>query len=361
MSVGANSFGSRFVVTSFGESHGPGLGVIIDGCPAGVNVDLELLLSDLKRRRPGRHGKVASVVSDREEEDQPEILSGVFEGKTLGTPIAVLVRNRDQRSEDYREVKAKARPGHADDMWREKFGHSDHRGGGRSSGRETLARVIAGSFAKMLLRQIKPDINILGFVREVGPLSLSREDLSSLDAGIQQGRWTSADVDAFTARIPSVETSQAVEQLLLEAKAEGKSYGGVAELWVQAPPAYLGQPVFHKLKSELAAAMLSVGATSAFELGSGFAAASAEGSAFHNQSGGDNQLLQDQYGGIRGGIGTGETIRFSVAFKPTATVLDVAKKGRHDPCIVPRAVPVLEAMTALVLADHVLWSRTDRV
>ncbi len=361
MSLGANSFGSRFVITSFGESHGPGLGVVIDGCPAGVPVDLERLKRDLRRRRPGRHGQETVVVSEREEPDQAEILSGVFAGKTLGTPIAVLVRNRDQRPQDYDSVKANPRQGHADDLWQEKFGHSDYRGGGRASGRETLARVIAGSFANMLLSQLAPECRVLGFVREVGPVTLSASDLGELKERWADGGFLSTDVDGFAARMPSAEKSKEVEELLLAAKSEGKSYGGVAEIWIQAPPPYLGQPVFHKLKSDLAAALMSVGATAGFELGEGLASASAEGSDFHRRTGGGEKPLQDQYGGIRGGISTGETICFRVAFKPTSTVLDLAKKGRHDPCIVPRALPVLEAMTAFVLADHLLWSRTDRV
>lgn len=336
--MSANSFGSRWVITSFGESHGAALGVVIDGCPAGVTWNEALLRRELERRRPG-----AALVSSRQEGDIPEVLSGVFEGKTLGTPIAILVRNQDARSQDY--VGLAARAGHADDVWREKFGLSDPRGGGRSSGRETVARVMAGAVARMFLQEVRPELRVLGFAREIGPEALSADDLS----GLQK----LSDVDSFSARFPSKEGSQRVEQLLLQAKAEGKSYGGVAEFWVDGVPKSLGQPVFHKLKADLAAAVMGVGATSAVEFGEGMAAASREGSEFH--SGGESP-----YGGIRGGISTGERIVFRAGFKPTSSVLDVAKKGRHDPCIVPRAIPVIEAMIWNVLADHVLWARTDR-
>lgn len=327
--MGANRFGNRFSITSFGESHGPAMGVVVDGCPAGIRFDEALLASELKRRRPGRHGSEASLVSDREEEDHPEILSGVFDGKTLGTPIAVVIRNRDMRPEDYISKKNFPRPGHADDVWLSKFGHADLRGGGRSSGRETVSRVIGGAIARMLLKKLSPKTRVAAFTRQIGPIQLTGDN-------------------------PAPEKSKKVQRLLLDAKASGKSYGGVAEIWVKNPPADLGQPVFHKLKSELTAALMGVGAAISVELGAGSEAAAAEGTEFHRRR--DSA----RYGGIRGGISTGEPIVLRVGFKPPASVLDVAKTGRHDPCIVPRAVPVLEAMTNLVLADHLLWARTDR-
>lgn len=324
--MGANTFGTLFSITSFGESHGVALGAVIDGCPAGVQWNEDILLRELERRRPGN----ASVTSSRNESDKPEILSGVFEGKTLGTPIAVIVRNSDARSKDYEKIALAPRAGHADDVWKMKFGHSDPRGGGRSSGRETVARVIGGAVARMFLHDSAPAFSIRGFASQIGPFEANISDEKPL--------WQRADV----------------EKLLLAAKSEGKSYGGTAELWLDGVPKGLGQPVFRKLKSDLAAAMMSVGATGGVEIGEGFESTRAEGSQFHRQG-------EAPYGGIRGGISTGERIVIKVAFKPTSSVLDVAKQGRHDPCIVPRAIPVLEAMAALVIADHVLLSRSDRV
>jgi chorismate synthase len=342
--MAGNSFGETFRITSFGESHGAAMGVVIDGCPSGVAWDDKLLAAALDRRRPGR----TAIDSARSEMDEPQVLSGVFEGKTLGTPIAVVVRNTDARSGDYDEVKAAPRQGHADDVWLEKYGHVDHRGGGRSSGRETLSRVIGGAVAQMVIGDISPATTVLGFSRQIGPIGLEDDELGGVEPYLG-----THELDSLAARFPHPEKAAAVGKLLTEAKKHGNSFGGVAEVWVEAPPAGLGQPVFDKLKADLAKAMLSVGATSAFELGGGFGATTAEGSEFHR--------LSDQggYGGIRGGISTGERIVFRVHFKPTSSVLDVAKKGRHDPCIVPRAIPVLEAMTHLVLADHLLRARAD--
>jgi chorismate synthase len=345
---GANSFGNRWVVTTFGESHGPGMGAVIDGVPAGVLWSEELLRAELARRRPGQ----SNVVTTRNEADEPEVLSGVYQGKTLGTPIAVVVRNRDHRSNDYAEVARNPRAGHADSAWVDKFGHSDPRGGGRSSGRETLSRVIGGAVARMFLAQAAPLLKVSGYVRQLGPYSLSEAELAAVSDG-------GGDVDSFVARFPSRKNEKNVESLLLRAKEEGKSYGGVAELRVIGAPSGLGQPVFHKIKAELAGAYMGIGATLGVEFGSGFKAAEAEGSAFHSET--DPSQDHSRYGGMRGGLTTSEPMVARIAFKPTSSVLDVAKKGRHDPCIVPRAVPVLEAMTYLVLADHLLWSMTDRL
>jgi chorismate synthase len=347
---GANSFGSRLIMTSFGESHGPALGVVIDGVPAGVKWDSGLLAKELERRRPGQ----SQVVSARGEKDEPEVLSGVFEGKTLGTPIAIIVRNHDARSQDYQKISRSPRAGHADDVWKMKFGHSDPRGGGRSSGRETVSRVMAGSVAQMILKRLAPKLKVTGFASAIGPITLDDKDLRSFS----KIRSTHA-ADAFVARFPSSTKQDAVEALLLDAKREGHSYGGVAEIWVDGVPKGLGQPVFHKLKADLAAAYMSIGATAAIELGAGISATQAEGSVFHSGKWQKTKRKEDVYGGIRGGITTGERLILRVAFKPTSSVLDVAKKGRHDPCIVPRAIPVLEAMTHFTLADHLLWSRTD--
>lgn len=338
--MSANSFGSRFVITSFGESHGEALGVVIDGCPAGVKFNEHVLKNNLKRRRPGGEG-----VSQRQEEDLPEILSGVFEGKTLGTPIAIIIRNKDQKSHDYDQIKKAARPGHADDVWKDKFGHRDHRGGGRSSGRETVARVIAGSMAQMFCQQVVPDLDLKAYAHQVGPYCLSDGERAEI--------WTK-DIEQFTARFPSVQHEK-VKELLTSAQALGESFGGTAEVRVKGLPAGLGQPVFHKLKGDLAQGFMTIGATSGVELGDGYKAAGAQGTSFHRVPDSPN------YGGIRGGISTGEELLMRVHFKPTSSILEVAKKGRHDPCIVTRAIPVVEAMTWLVLADHLLWRRQDQV
>lgn len=339
--MGANIFGERFQLMSFGESHGPALGAVIDGCPAGVPFDEVLLARELSRRRPGQ----SHLTTARQETDAPEILSGIFDGFTLGTPIAVLVRNTNQRSQDYQNVGDRA--GHADDVWKVKFGHSDPRGGGRASGRETLCRVIGGAFAQMMLRVAHPHSKVVAYTSQVGDLALTRADRTRIeDLGV-------SDIDAFPARFPS-ESADEAEKRILEARARGDSLGGFAEVRLRGVPAGLGQPVFRKFKSDLAAAFLSVGAVNGVEFGAGFASANVPGTQFHADADGS------VYGGVRGGITTGEEISFRVSFKPTSSILDVAKRGRHDPFIVPRAVPVLEAMAWLVLADHVLWSRTDR-
>jgi chorismate synthase len=323
--MSANSFGEYFKISTFGESHGAGLGVVIDGCPASVPFDHELLNRWMQRRRPGS----SSAVSARKESDVPEILSGVFENKTLGTPIAIIVRNEDAKSADYKNLAP--RLGHADDVWRDKFQHVDPRGGGRSSGRETVARVMAGAVAEMYLRQVAPEMKVYGFVKSVGEMQLSDHEQMGSEGWVR------------------------VEKFLEGLKTEGESVGGVGEVRISHPPRGLGQPVFHKLKSDLAAAIMSIGAVVGFELGDGFDVAKRKGSETHVLG---NEKI---YGGIRGGISTGEDIHFRFAIKPTSSILDVAKKGRHDPCILLRALPVAEAMTQLVLADHVLGARGQRI
>jgi chorismate synthase len=366
----ANQTGQIFRVTTFGESHGAAIGCVIDGCPSGIPISLEHIQSALDRRRPGQ----AAWTSARQEPDHFEILSGVHEGKTLGTPIAALIRNVDARSSDYQEVidGTKKRVGHADDLWREKFSHADLRGGGRASGRETASRVLAGAIAEQVVQALLKDLScrLVSYVSQVGPLVPSPEELNQLRSHLvssfahqnsaQAQSWDPRKyVDQFAVRFPSLDSeksfSKRAESLLVEAVKEGKSYGGVADVFVFNPPRGLGQPVFHKLKADLAGAYLSVGATSGVEFGDGFSAALAEGTEFH-----ESAIFEKQYGGIRGGITTGEPLFARVAFKPTSTVMDLAKRGRHDPCIVPRAIPVLEAMTWLVLCDHLLWSRLDR-
>lgn len=331
--MSANSFGRHFKITSFGESHGTALGVVIEGCPSGVRFDHDVLMHWLGRRKPGGEN-----VSSRNEIDQPEILSGIFENRTLGTPIAVTVRNHDARSKDYEPIVAQPRAGHADDVWREKFDHVDHRGGGRSSGRETLARVIGGAFAQMFLSQTHPELNVWGFLRQIGPLRISENDIVRGENQFNISHAKKIEIEAMLAQL----------------KLEGDSVGGVAEIRIDNPPKNLGQPVFHKLKSDLTAAMMSIGATTGVELGDGFELAQKKGTEVHVAGN------ESAYGGIRGGISTGENIQLRVAFKPTSSILDVAKRGRHDPCIVLRALSVVESMALLVLADHILWARLDR-
>lgn len=343
--MSANSFGNRFVVTTFGESHGAALGVVIDGCPAGVPFDLALLKKELERRRPGQHTSAnQQIISARMEADEPEVLSGVFENKTLGTPLAMMVRNTDQRSSDYSQIKSSPRAGHADDVWREKFLHSDHRGGGRSSGRETVARVMAGSVAKMIMNHWCPDLVVKAYTSRVGSFELTKEERLNV---------ARVHVDDFEARFPSAQ-SRAAQDFLRQCQEAGDSAGGWAEVLVKNPPKSLGQPVFHKLKSDLAMALMSIGAVNGVEFGEGFSATEKSGVEFHRS---DDAV----YGGIRGGLSTGEDILLRVSFKPTSSLLDVAKKGRHDPFIVTRAIPVIEAMVNLVLIDHILWAKTDRV
>ncbi len=351
--MSANSFGNRFQMLSFGESHGPALGAVIEGMPAGVAFDESLLTNNLARRKPGQ-----KHTTERLEQDQAEVLSGIFENKSIGTPICVIVRNQDARSKDYEAIKNNPRPGHADDIWQSKFGHRDHRGGGRSSGRETLTRVIAGSFAEMLLRSAGEDIKVLVYPEQIAHFQINKDEKQSLREYLEakSQEQINAYIDSFASRFPHQEKSKDLAKLLEQAKLEGKSYGGVMAIEILNTPKNLGQPVFHKLKAELGSALFSIGATIGLELGSGFSSSISEGSEFH-----DPNSQQGDYGGIRGGISTGERISLRLAMKPTATVLHVAKSGRHDPCILSRAVQVVQSMCYLVLADHYMWQRTDRV
>ncbi len=342
--MSANRFGHLFTFTSFGESHGEALGCVIDGCPAGVEWNQKRLTSWLERRRPGQ----STVVSARNEPDQSEVLSGVFESRTLGTPIAILVRNADARSKDYSLERVNNRPGHAADLWHRKFGHSDHRGSGRASGRETVSRVMAGAVAEMFVRQSAPEIRILGFVSQIGAWQISEKARAAILAEKQD--WPT---DRFTGRLPDETVSLDLENGLIRAKEAGESYGGICEIVMFGLPEGLGQPVFHKLKSDLTSAMMSVGATSGVDFGEGFLNVSEPGSGFHNS--------KQTYGGLRGGISTGDPVHLRIAFKPASTLGAMAREGRHDPAILPRALPVLEAMAWLVIADHIIWRRLDRV
>ena len=329
-----NTLGTLFRLTTFGESHGPALGSIIDGCPAGVTLATERIQAALDRRRPGQ----SSITTARAEADQVEVLSGVFEGKTLGTPIAAIVRNTNQRSGDYDALKTEDRPGHADAVWRERFKHRDHRGGGRTSGRETLCRVIGGAVAEAYLEQVFPQLTTVAWVSQVG----------SLASRVPERGLTRAQVDAHPTRCPDPEAREEMSRRILAAKEAGDSLGGCIDLRVEGLPVGLGEPIFGKLKALLAHAMGSVGAVTGVVWGPPDLLARIEqpGKIFHSQ--------KDTYGGIQGGLTNGEPVALRVFFKPPATLAEHAKGGRHDPCIMPRAVPVLEAMTSLVLADLVL-------
>ncbi len=341
-----NQFGKVFTLNTFGESHGVAMGAVVDGCPAGVIWQQELMQRFLDRRRPGQ----SKLTSQRGEPDQVEVLSGVHENITLGTPIAALIRNLDARSHEYSKEKLEMRQGHATDLWADKFGHSDERGSGRASGRETVSRVIGGAIARMFVNQLYPEAAVISFVSRIGVIGLS--DSEALDAAeaLEGDPW---NVDEFSLRCPSQEKNEDMEIMLSRAIESGESYGGLAYLRLVGLPKGLGQPVFCKLKSELAGALMSIGATAGVETGQGFRAAELSGKEFHHSA-------QD-YGGLRGGLSTGDPITMSVAFKPTSSRQEMARKGRHDPCIVPRAIPVIEAMTWLVLADQILLARLDRV
>lgn len=339
--MSANSFGNRLKMHTFGESHGRAMGVVIDGFPAGLPIELADIQQSMDRRKPG----TSAWVSQRKEPDQVEIVSGVFEGKTLGTPICGIVQNLNARSGDYEEIKGVPRQGHAEKAWKEKFSHYDHRGGGRSSGRETLSRVIAGAFCDVALKKLLPKMTIVGWVSQIGEWSCDADLVNKVSR---------FEIDKFPARFP-YKDEKFITEKLESAKNNGESYGGIAEILIHNPPSSLGQPVFHKLKSDLSVAAMSIGATLGIDFADGYESIKKPGTVFHSEG------KSSQYGGIQGGVSTGDTIRFRVYFKPTSSILDVAKKGRHDPCIIPRAIPVLEAMTSFVILDHWLWSRTDKI
>ncbi len=327
--MASNSFGNLFRITTFGESHGPALGVVIDGCPAGVGLQEDDFLPELARRRPGQ----SKVTTSREESDTPRILSGVFEDRTTGMPICVVVFNEGQRSQDYERLRETLRPGHADETYAGKYGHRDHRGGGRASGRETVSRVIAGVVARKILPE---DVRIIAHTRRVGPVQATK----FLPETIEQNAMRCAD--------PVV--AREMEDYVLRLKAEHDSVGGLAEVVVKNMPKHLGEPVFQKLKAQLAQAILSIGAVTGFAYGAGFDTAAMRG----------REYLEDRtnFGGMLGGISTGEDLTLTVSIKPSSSVGDVARAGRHDPCIVPRVIPVLEAMVAIVLADAWLLHRS---
>jgi len=355
----ANTFGQLFRVTTFGESHGGGIGVVIDGCPPKIDISEADIQRELNRRRPGQ----SQITTQRKEEDCCEILSGIFEGKTLGTPIAILVRNKDAHPEDYLPLATSFRPSHADFTYEAKYGIRNWQGGGRASARETIGRVAAGAIARKVLRTLYPKIDIVAYVDQIHEV-MAKVDRSTVKI---------EDVDANIVRCPDPAAAGEMIALIEKAREEGDSLGGTIECVVRNAPAGLGEPVFDKLEADLAKAMLSLPATKGFEIGSGFAATRMRGSqhndAFEMR---ENRVrtATNYSGGIQGGISNGEEIYFRVAFKPTATIAreqktvtasgeetKIAARGRHDPCVLPRAVPMVEAMTALVLCDHALRQR----
>jgi len=351
-----NSFGKLFQITTWGESHGAAVGVVIDGCPPRLPLTVADLQADLDRRRPGQ----SDITTPRKEADKVEILAGVFEGLTTGAPLSFLVHNSDQRSEAYDEMREKFRPSHADYTYQAKYGHRDHRGGGRSSARETIGRVITGAVAKKILA-LAGGVEIRAYVTQIHDLAApGMSNFPSL-----------ADVEASAVRCPHAATAAQMIERIKQARSEGDSVGGIIECRARLVPVGLGEPVFDRLEADLAKAMLSLPATKGFEIGSGFAGAQLKGSE-HNDAfvprGAGIGTATNRSGGVQGGISNGEEIIFRVAFKPTATILqsqktvdlhgaatDLHARGRHDPCVVPRAVVIVEAMTALVLVDH--WMR----
>lgn len=361
--MAGNTYGTLFRLTTFGESHGLAIGGIIDGCPAGLVLDMDFLNQEMARRRPGQ----SRIVTQRKEADQLELLSGVFEGKTTGAPIGFTVRNEDARSTDYDALKDVYRPSHADYTWDVKYGIRDYRGGGRSSARETVARVAAGAIAKLMLRQY--GISIQAYVSQVGAVALLQH-YNELNLAL---------AETNPVRCPDPETAATMIQLIESIRKQGDTIGGIVSCIIRGVPPGLGEPVFDKLNADLGKAMLGINAVKGFEYGSGFASVSMTGSQ-HNDAfvpGSSERPVRtatNRSGGIQGGISNGEDIYFRVAFKPVATIIqkqrtinkqfqpvEVMGRGRHDPCVVPRAVPIVEAMAALTIADHWLKYKASHI
>ncbi len=351
-----NTFGHLFRVTTFGESHGGGVGVIIDGCPPRLSISPEEIQWELDRRRPGQ----SKITTPRKEADKCEILSGVFEGKTLGTPISILVRNKDTRSQDYDEMVQTYRPSHADATYDAKYGIRNWQGGGRSSARETIGRVAAGAIAKKILHQVA-NVEIIGYVKRI----------QDLEGVVDANTVTMEQVESNIVRCPDAECAEQMIERIEQIGRQGDSVGGVVECIARNMPKGLGSPVFDRLEADIAKGVMSLPATKGFEIGSGFAGTLLTGSEhndeFYTDENGDIRTVTNRSGGVQGGISNGENIILRVAFKPTATIRKeqrtvnregeetlLAAKGRHDPCVLPRAVPMVEAMVALVMCDHLL-------
>lgn len=356
-----NSFGNLFRIHTYGESHGKALGVIIDGCPAGLLIDEAFIQSELDRRKPGQ----SKITTQRKEADEFEIVSGVFEGKSTGTPISIIIRNQDQKSKDYSHIADKFRPSHADYTFQTKYGIRDYRGGGRSSARETVARVAAGAIAKLFLRHY--NISFYAYVSQVGNLKLDK-DYTQLDL---------TKIEDNILRCPDAEMAKQMIELIDQTRKNRDTIGGIVTGVIQGVPTGLGEPVFDKLHAEIGKAMLSINAVKGFEYGSGFEGVKLNGSEHNDTFYVDNNVVKtrtNHSGGIQGGISNGQDIYFSVAFKPVATIMTdqesineagdtvtVEGKGRHDPCVVSRAVPIVEAMAALVIADYLLISESNKI
>lgn len=353
-----NTFGNIFKLTSFGESHGVSIGGIIDGCPPNIELDFDLIQHELDRRKPGQ----SAIVTQRKEEDVVEFQSGIFEGKTTGTPIGFSIKNKDQKSKDYGHNIDVFRPSHADYTYEQKYGIRDYRGGGRSSARETAVRVVAGAIAKQILAQNQ--ITIQAYVSQVGEISVTKSyqdlDLSSTDNN--------------SVRCPDQDVALVMESLIKSIKKEGDTVGGMITCVIENTPVGVGEPVFDRLNAELAKAMFSINAVKGFEIGSGFDCIEMKGSEHNDEFFIDNETVKtktNNSGGIQGGISNGEAIYFNVAFKPVATIIqkqntinaknqsvELMGKGRHDPCVVPRAVPIVEAMSAMVILDYLMIQKS---
>ena len=355
-----NTFGNLFKLTSFGESHGSMIGGIIEGCPAGLEINKGLIQKDLDRRKPGQ----SKVTSPRKEDDKVQLLSGIFEGKSTGTPIGFLIPNINSKSQDYSNIKDVFRPSHADYTYEEKYGLRDYRGGGRSSARETACRVVAGSIAKQLLNNY--GIKISAYVSSIGNIFADEKNMD-----------LNKDYDSNIVRCPDNDASEKMINLITELKSKGNTVGGQIKCIINGVKPGLGEPVFDKLHADLGKAMLSINAVKGFEYGSGFSGSKMTGSVHNDEfivENGNVSTKTNNSGGIQGGISNGEEIYFKVAFKPVATIMskqnsidkeknnvELSVTGRHDPCVVPRAVPIVESMAAIVLADHLLRNRTSKL
>jgi chorismate synthase len=351
--MAGNSYGTLYKITTFGESHGEALGGIIDGCPAGIELNLAAVQYEMSRRKPGQ----SAIVTQRKEDDEVQFLSGIFEGKTTGTPIGFIIPNTNQKSDDYSHIKDTYRPSHADYVYEKKYGIRDYRGGGRSSARETASRVVAGAIAKQIIK----DIKINAFVSSVGEIFINKP-YQELDF---------SKIENNPIRCPDEATAELMEEHIREVRKQGDTVGGTVTCVIQNVPIGLGEPVFDKLHAELGKAMLSINAVKGFEYGSGFCGARMKGSEHNDSYNPDGTTKTNLSGGIQGGISNGMDIYFRVAFKPVATliqkqdvldnqgnIVEKTGKGRHDPCVVPRAVPIVEAMAAIVLADFYLINKT---
>jgi chorismate synthase len=359
--MAGNTIGNLFKVTTYGESHGSGIGAIIDGCPAGLAIDADFVQSELDRRRPGQ----SKIVTQRKESDTATILSGIFDGMTTGMPIAIHIPNEDQKSKDYDHIKDVFRPSHADFTYQNKFGLRDHRGGGRSSARETAARVASGAIAKLLLKEF--GISIYAYVSQVG--SIKMNNILTVDF---------SQIEQNIVRCPDINTADQMIDLISSIRKQGDTIGGMVTCQIIGCPVGLGEPVFDRLHADLAKAMMSINAAKGFEYGSGFDCIEMKGSehndAFISNDSKEVSTTSNHSGGIQGGISNGMPIYFNVAFKPVATIVQSQNtvdvdgnaataegKGRHDPCVVPRAVPIVEAMAAIILADHLLRHRSSQL